>query len=743
MIGSFVAIGLMIMGLVWLARRRARGSFHSKLKDYRAKAVDMMDRLDALKARLKTLTIEDADFKEPMTGQTLGHFQKVQDDLGKLWDRWLEVMDVVDKAQRRGARGSKELAEADQLVSDSKVFDEVEAGAKACNAAMDQLNNAHEEARSAAATVVEGRSQALAKVAEVRKADLPTAPYQPEIDRLAALENQAGQILTPDPLGAKAVLGEALAAATKLRERAANVLGRLDDGKQVHAALDKLRADVADQRRQGLKLVEEGGAPDHLIARSDQAIAELQKALEAGDPDAAADRLEAGRKLATEAQGTLDAVIQAKGLCAREQPERERETRRLREALAQYDAFEQELKRDFAPASWQVVAGNLAQARALLETFDRKAQEAAQAADGSTQKYLLGARLIGQLAQEQNAVFRLMNAVGERLSGLKALRDESRKLAADLDDRDRQADAFFSQYDHVVGPQARASLESAGEARRQVARKSAGSQPDWPTIRQLLGKAVEEYSIAQSQAEADLKIYELLTSEYDEARKNATRVQAFLAGHSEDRVAANQRYRNAEEVLNRVGDESTRVGNEWPRLLDQVRGARADLDHSEQLAREDIRLARQAEAEISDAARTIRQARTYFSMGVTLSTAGAESLLNQAQRLYHSQNYEQAIRTAGAAVQQVRQAHNQAVQQAYLRQMQIQADQQRSVAGFNTFGMGAATGAAAAMLGRAASESGGASSFATGGQDAPAAPSAGGSDSSSSSWSSETSESSW
>ena len=67
------------------------------------------------------------------------------------------------------------------------------------------------------------------------------------------------------------------------------------------------------------------------------------------------------------------------------------------------------------------------------------------------------------------------------------------------------------------------------------------------------------------------------------------------------------------------------VGNDWARLLDQVRGAWADLDHSERLAREDIRLARQAETEISDAARTIRQARTYFSMGVTLHTAGAES----------------------------------------------------------------------------------------------------------------------
>ncbi len=42
---------------------------------------------------------------------------------------------------------------------------------------------------------------------------------------------------------------------------------------------------------------------------------------------------------------------------------------------------------------------------------------------------------------------------------------------------------------------------------------------------------------------------------------------------------------------------------------------------------------------------------TAAGFSVTLNTSGAESLLNQAQQLYHAQNYEQAIRTAGAAVQ--------------------------------------------------------------------------------------------
>ena len=49
----------------------------------------------------------------------------------------------------------------------------------------------------------------------------------------------------------------------------------------------------------------------------------------------------------------------------------------------------------------------------------------------------------------------------------------------------------------------------------------------------------------------------------------------------------------------------------------------------------------------------------------------------EADRLYRSQNYEQAIRTAAAAIQQVRQAQAIAAQQVFMRQMTIEANRRR------------------------------------------------------------------
>ncbi|OJW20301.1 MAG: hypothetical protein BGO49_05245 [Planctomycetales bacterium 71-10] len=688
--------------LVWLGRRRARGAFRAKLKDYKGKAVAMMDRLDALKARLKALPVEDGDFTEPMAGDTLALYEKAQEDLRKLWDRWLEVMDVVDRAEKHGGQGAKGVGEADKLVSDAKVFEEVEAGAVACSQTMDRLNAAHEDARAAAKAAEEGRGRATTGVEAVGARSLPVEPYRSDAERIATQARRADALLVPDPLGAKVVYERTKADADALAGRAGDVVARLEEGAKVQEGLTKLRQDVAARRRDGLRLDEDGGDPDDPAAQADQALAGLQTALEAGDPAEAAKKLAAARGSLDQARGVLDAVVQARDAVSRGLPEARRESRRLAEAAAQYAAFEQELGRDFAPASWQDVAGNLAQARALLETFDRKADEVEQAADPQAQKYLLASRLLGRLNLEQKAVFRLMNGVAERLTALKGVREQAGRLVDDLAALDREVRAFYQQYDHVVGGQARGSFQVAAKAKEEAIRIASTPRPDWPSALKALAQAREEYGIARSQAQSDLDVYHVLTGEYDDARRHASRVEAFLAGHTEDRPAANQHYRHAVDVLNLVDDDGTRAGNEWPRLLDQVRGARRDLEHSERLAREDVRLARQAEAEMAEAARTIREGRTFLSMGVGLDTAPAESMLSQAQAFYHQQRYEQSIQAAGSSIQQVRQAHQWAVQQAYARQMQVEAEQRRRAVAVQNFGMGAAVGAAGAMLGGAA-----------------------------------------
>ena len=747
LVASLLAVGLIVAALIWLARHRTRNTVESKIKQYKKNAVDVMDRLDALKARLKKLPVEDPDFKEPISGETLAVYQKIEGNLTGLWDRWLEVMDALDKAQalakKDTALGTEKLKEAEKLVSDSKVFEQIEVEAQKCAASMDQLNQAHENARSAADVVAVSQREILTGVEKVEKEGLPSVPYKPEIAGIAAQASQAKEILTPDPIGARQTLDKAQERALALRDRVHQILDRYADGRRISAALTTLGQQVANLRKSGLRLDEEGGNPDHPIGQTFQTLEAVRKAVHDGDPQAALEHLQAAQALLDQSQQTLDGVLKAKDLCEQGQPERVGETQRLREAMGQYEAFETELKRSFATTSWQAVAGNLAQARTLLGTFDRKAQEVAAAA--SEQKYLLGARLLGQLTQEQQAVFQLMSGVGDQLSALKALREECQNGVRGLEERAHATNRYFSQNSQVTGAMARGTLASAEQSRQQLESLLNQSLPDWPMVRQVLARALEEYAIAQNQAETDVRLYQELSTTFDRVRQDASRVQAFLAGHEEDRLAANQHYQAAENALSQVRSESSGSSGEWARLLEQVRGAAADLAHSERLAQEDVRLARQAEAEIQEAVLTLRKARAYFSMGVTLNTQGAESQVSQAEQAYRSQNYEQAIRTASAAIQQVRQAHTVAVQQAFWRQMQIDAERRRySAATGPGIGLGSAAAAAAgAAILDAMTPSARGLSAAAAPPSSNRAPTQPEPSTASGSWSSETAERSW
>ena len=261
-----------------------------------------MDKLDALKARLKALPFDDPDFKEPMAGTaTLAMYEKLQGDLTRLWDRWLEVMDVLDKAQalakKDSALGSVKLKEAEKLVSDSKVFEQIEAESKVCASGMDELNNAHEKARCGVVAVTERQGKIETKVGEVKKEGLPTVPYQPEIDGIAAQAGQAREVLTPDPIGARSTLDEA----DEARGDSGGAGGTDPPARIARPRRSRPRsrpwATRSRERSQGLRLDEDGGDPDHPLAQTFQKLEDLRKAVHQGDPAAAGEHLAAAKGL--------------------------------------------------------------------------------------------------------------------------------------------------------------------------------------------------------------------------------------------------------------------------------------------------------------------------------------------------------------------------------------------------------------------------------------------------------------
>ena len=343
-----------------------------------------------------------------------------------------------------------------------------------------------------------------------------------EADRIAAEVARAAAVLVADPLGAKAALDRARTDAEALAGRAGDAAARRDDAATVREELKGLRDAVAARRRDGLRLDEDGGDPDLPAARADQALADLQAALEAGDPAAAATKLVEARAALDQARAALDSTVQARDALPARLAESRRESRRLSEAVVQYEAFERELRRDFAAESWRDVAGNLTQARALLETFDRKADEVEREAGPRAQNYLLASRLLIRLNQEQRAVFQLMDAVGQRLAGLKAAREQARRLVDELATADREIGDFFRRNAATVGGQARDALQRASQAREEATRLAAATPPDWPRTLAALNLARGEYGVARARAQSDVDVRRVMTSQPGQGRPTFT-----------------------------------------------------------------------------------------------------------------------------------------------------------------------------------------------------------------------------
>ena len=78
-------LGLAAFGLIYYRKRRLQNTVEAQFKDFRKRAVALMDQLDGLRQRHKTLPT-DPDFTVAMSGDTLALYNEVSRDLDSLWE---------------------------------------------------------------------------------------------------------------------------------------------------------------------------------------------------------------------------------------------------------------------------------------------------------------------------------------------------------------------------------------------------------------------------------------------------------------------------------------------------------------------------------------------------------------------------------------------------------------------------------------------------------------------------------
>jgi len=213
-----VALGVAVLVMLYRRKRQLQHAVEGQFQAFRARAVALMDRLDALRRRHRALPTTDPDFTAPMSGATLALYNTVEADLNALWERWLEVMELWDRAQKL-VRSSSGLAvrqaeEARRLLDQGRVDDLLRQSAL-CKDRLDRLNRAHEDAREALAA---GRAE-LAGLRDSLAAGEDIAPRPDGIARVGMMFDQAEGMLVADPIGAEEVIARSRRSLSDLARR--------------------------------------------------------------------------------------------------------------------------------------------------------------------------------------------------------------------------------------------------------------------------------------------------------------------------------------------------------------------------------------------------------------------------------------------------------------------------------------------------------------------------------------------
>ena len=208
--------GLLVLGVVawwrlYRSKRELQTVVEGQFKQFREKAVSLMDQIDALRRRHDTLPATDPDFTQPMAGSTLALYNAVEGDLNGLWDRWLKVMELWDHAQKL-VRSSSGLAvrqaeEARKLLNKGDI-DELLRQSGSCKERLDRLNGAHEMARE---DLKQGKEE-LATLRETLEqgsgavTSTSAGGDDAQISRIEKMLAQVDATMVADPIGAEEII---------------------------------------------------------------------------------------------------------------------------------------------------------------------------------------------------------------------------------------------------------------------------------------------------------------------------------------------------------------------------------------------------------------------------------------------------------------------------------------------------------------------------------------------------------
>jgi chromosome segregation ATPase len=488
-------------------------------------------------------------------------------------DAWEKAQALIEKESFLGAG---RFREAEKLLAAAAVDKELEAIRQRCAEPLDRLEQAHEQAQTELAAAEELAPKLAARLPEVEKAELSSAPYRPELEAMGALVEQARGLAQSDPIGALETLEQSRQRADAWQKWIDTVL---DLRRKADEALERLeQASTAMNRRrsEGFLLTEPGSDPKPFLETGWEQQQSALQALDAGQTEPADKAVAAAFQAADSAQQAVEKTVRAKARCEEAFARRSAELRRADDAARLAQQRGAELERDFAPESWRDVSANLQNALSLISGATASLNQAALLTAAHVQHYQKAAGLVDQAEQQQSQAHTLLAAIERRLNELTELRrrcrdewDALRRRSDTLSDILRRSFADRAQTNDRCREAIRLLTEWRSEAER--------SRADWQRLETRLKEVAKAVQDAEQRAQEDERLSRQAADALAAAQRQVQQSQAFSRhGFSADLASAQRTLDDAQRRLQAQNyEDAVRLAN---RAEQEARQALADAE---------------------------------------------------------------------------------------------------------------------------------------------------------------------
>jgi len=534
--------------------RRVRVA-QEKLAAFKSEVVSLSDLLDGQQERHRMLPHSDPDFMTPMQGMTRATYDNVQGSIGRYRERWLGLMDVWERAQEKIESewflGTSAADDAVKLLDSAEARPPLADVAAECRAPLDALEQAHERAREAAATLDVEITEAAGRLEGVPRRDRSDAVFQATLAEVARGRTRFGEQVEGDPVAARGGLDEARAALEALRVRL-DAFEAADDRRQKAAGhTDELRKTVRGRRAEGWLLAEPGANPDDRLDAAVKHVELAAQLLDAGETEAALTHVERAEQANAEAAALVESLIAARARAEELLPACVARVEALVGRRQAAIAAAERLANDYAESSFSDVADNVARADDGLYRVRTLIDEAREAMVPQRQHHLRAVAVLEETVRQEDWVEGCLAAIIDRLAELDELqgalpgqRDTAVRRVATLEQRLRA-----QRTDRV-----RAN-ERCREAVRIIEVVDAGlraSRPDPRQTSQLVQAADTAVARGEELADEDDRLARQAANDIDETDALVRRVAAWYAeGVQADARGAASAVETARSLLER------------------------------------------------------------------------------------------------------------------------------------------------------------------------------------------------